>query len=327
MLLTSPSSGGDWLRWEAPPSCPDEVHVREAIIGRLGREPSEAKVSMRVDADDEGHALTLDMTVDEISHAYALRDADCHLLADAGALLVAVNVDALATSIQVSTPKPEEPPSPPTRVSATAEPEPPAEPEPELRSPTTTFSPQPVTDHDRGRRTSLEHVVLTLLGGAERGALPSTSFAPRLRMGLGWEHWRLEAAGTYFTPSVARTPDGAVRVMMGTADVRGCWRTGGAKVEAPMCGGLEVGGAFAEGLRDPARRTARGLWLAGALSAGLHWWFAPRMALVGRAELSVPAIRTAYDVRDPGAPVEVFTPGLVSGRIWLGLEAKIWRPQ
>lgn len=321
-LAVSSEPAPSWLRWDAPGSCPDLPYVERAVVERLGHPPAAASIAVRVEVVEDGYGLHLDLTDDGERRAYALRDGDCWALADAAALLAAVHIDVLAASELVLSPKPVpvvEPvvaaPAPPV------EPLPPPKPIPDAPQEAVARRPPPVPT------SSLDHVALAVLGGAEWGGLPSGTLGGRVRLGLLWPRWRVEVGGSYFAPRVARTADGAARVRMGFADARGCWRAGGARVEAPLCAGAEVGAGFAEGLQDPGRRNARGWWLAAALSAGVRGALTARLGLIARAELAVPAVRTAYDVRDPGEPVGVFTPGVVSGRLWLGLEAKIWSPR
>lgn len=316
----------DWLQWDAPASCPDAEFAKAATRRRLGREATnaDANVVATIERHGDEHQLELHVTREATLRTHRLSAQDCRTLAEATGLLVAVGIDPVATVDNL----PREPSATeaPTLSPGPELPEPAERVEPVAPQPAPPVVPpaDPAPARVRVDRPRVEHVLLAVLGGAELGALPGLTGGPRLRVGLGWERWRLELGGSYFAPRVARTTDGAARVQLGAADVRGCWRFGRGRVEAPMCGGLEVGASQAEGLREPGLRSATGLWLAPSVSGGAHGWVLPNLALVARAEVALSAVRTAYDVRDPGDPTTVFAPGLISGRLWLGLEVKLW---
>ncbi len=322
-LAVPPDTELDWLQWDAPASCPDEGFAKAATGRRLGREPtiSDANVVATIERDGDEHRLELRITREEASRTHRLTAGDCRTLAEATGLLVAVEIDPVATVHHMPSegPQTEAPPDPP----GPARPQRGQEVEPE---PASVMSPpsNPIPRRVEPDRRGVEHVMLAVLGGVEMGALPAVSGGPRLRLGVGWVRWRLELGGSYFAPRVARTTDGEARVQLGAADLRACWSPGRGRAEFPLCGGLEVGASQAEGLREPGRRSASGLWIAPGVSGGAHGWVLPNLAVVARAELALAAIRTSYDVRDPGDPTTVFAPRLVSGRLWLGLEVKLW---
>lgn len=322
--VAPPDLESDWLRWEAPASCPDAESAKAATRRRLGREATNADVNVVATIERQGdeHQLELSITREATLRTHRLTAQDCRTLAEATGLLVAVGIDPVATVHNI-----------PTEPSVTESPAVSPGPElPELPSAVETVDPElgsavvPSEEPAPARveRQGVQRVTLAVLGGLELGALPTLSGGPRLRLSLGWERWRLELAGSYFAPRVARTTDGAVRVQLGAADARACWRLRRGRIEAPLCGGVEVGASHAIGLREPGPRAATGLWLAPSGSGGAHAWVLPNLALVARAEVALAAVRTAYDVRDPGDPTTVFAPGLVSGRLWLGLEVNLW---
>jgi len=319
----------EWLQWDAVASCPDAEFAKRATELRLGREAtaSDATVVATIERHDDEHRLELQITRDATLDVHHLTSQDCRTLAEATGLLIAVSVDPVATAralppvslaaeLPVSLAGPELPE--PSLDAETAPAEPIRSPVP--RAPVQDTDSEPV-GFEPGR---VQDVRLGVSGGAELGALPGLSGGPRLQLGLGWERWRLELGGSLYVPRTARTENGAARVGLATADVQACWRLGGSDIEVPVCGGIEAGASFAQGLRDPGARSASGLWVAPRVSGGVHGWVLSNLALVARAEVAVSAVRTAYEVRDPGDPITVFAPGPVSGRLWLGLEVKIW---
>ena len=313
-----------WMQWHVPSGCPDAVSTQAAVERRLGRsvESSEATVNGSVVAEGPEYALTLEIFQIGEQQRYTLRSADCEALSEAASLLVAVSVDPLAP-VRRSPPQPAATPQAPVLRPVAPEPEPESvEPEPvlEARSPARPSEPTESTS------VGLEHVTLAAAGGGEWGALPTASWAARARLGLGWPSMRVELGATYETPRVEANDIGAARVRMAVGDLRGCWRFRRAELEAPLCGGVELGASFAQGLRDPGRRSARGWWLAGVASVGVVRWFAPRFGVLVRAEGAVAPVRTAYDVRGAGEPRKVFEPAPVSGRLWIGIEGKLWQP-
>ncbi len=321
--------GPAWLRWKAPAGCPDARYASDATERRLGREATSAEVTVvaTIEGHDGEHRLDLQITRDATLHRHVLRASDCRTLADATGLLVAASIDPIATvrntppDAPAAQPGIETPPAPVRERATNVRTEPdPLEPVSSVAAPVAARD----TDSPATGRGGVQQLTLALLGGGELGALPAITGGPRLRLGLGWERWSLELAGSYFAPRIARTSQSAVRVRLGVADVRACWRFRRPRLETPLCGGVEAGASYAQGLREPGPRSATGLWLAPSASGGVHGWVLSNLALVARAELAVSAVRTAYDVRDPGQPATVFAPGPVSGRLWIGLQGNLW---
>lgn len=326
LILAALGTLEPWLHWDAPPSCPDAAEVTARTESRLGHAIEADEFEVRgsiVEAEGGAWRLTLQTTRADSTDVRTIASDDCETLADAAALVVALSADPIAVSVGVldagvlNAP----PQLPVPQAAQTPEVPPPTrDPEPRRSGVIGSMPAEPA-----GAENGLQGPELTLAvgGGLELGALPGLSGGPTLSVSALWPRVRLEFGGWYEAPRTASAGTARVRVQMGSAFVRGCGRLGRKSIEVPLCGGLELGGVRGEGDRAPDARVAQGFWVAPVVSAGLHGWIRPRLALWGRAEASVPIRRTGFELRDPGDPVELFVPGAVSGRLWLGIEGKI----
>ncbi len=336
-----PGQAGSWLRWSAPTMCPDHDAVENATQRRLGRTVDLGEITVVATVDDrnsDGLQLTLDTTREGVTDTHSMTAHDCGALADAAALVIALTLDPVTTTRVAEAASaqsaPTQPPPTPPRVLAAGPPSPATTPRPPAPRRSGRPSPAPPgsaagaptsnpTPSTTGSPAPDPAILLAASGGLEFGALPGLSGGPRVTLTVGWARLRLEASGWYAAPRTAVADAGSVRVQMGAATVLSCARLGTAAVEVPICGGLEVGGTHARGSNAPDSRVARGLWLAPTMSSGGHGWVTPRLALLGRVEVAIPVRATAYDVREPAQPLELFRPRALSGRFWLGIEGKL----
>lgn len=321
--VSSATPSDDWLTWTAPGACPSDAYIRTATEERLGRTPTAKEITVTSEIADrgaDGLSLSLRTTRGAQSDTHELTAHDCLALADAAALIVALTVDAVAVAEHVATADVTEPLAP------AQAPQPQTDPPVVETTPGPTAPPPPRPPGTDRAPPSVLPVAFMLAagGGAELGALPSVSGGPSLWATLAWKNARLEVGGAYFAPRTATVDNASVRVQMGVAAARGCGRLRMPRVEVPLCAGMEIGGVRGNGAGAPDARPAGGLWLAPTASAGVHGWVLPRLAVFGRVEVAVPVASTAFDVRDPGDPVELFRPEPVSGRLWIGIEGKLW---
>src|SRR5690606_32506754 len=98
------------------------------------------------------------------------------------------------------------------------------------------------------------------------------SGGPELALAVLWPRLRVEIAGAWLAPRTERRDQARVRVQLGIATARACARLGTARIEAPVCGGIELGALRGDGRGAPAARTAHGTWVAPVLGAGVHGW-------------------------------------------------------
>ena len=319
-----------WLEWNAPDTCPTAEYLEEATEARLGRAPEPGEVAVQADIEDrgaDGLQLTLETTRQGQTDSHTMTAHDCMALADASALVVALSIDPVAVATNVRTAgEVAEQPEPPTLEQPSpilSGPEPELEPEPEPRpEPDVGASDRPTDDEPVDRRPT--ELLLAATGGIELGAHPGVTGGPNVALALAWRRLRLEVGGWFLAPRTTDRDGANVRVLSGAAAARGCGRLHLQRVEVPLCAGFEAGGTRGDGSGAPNPRDATGLWLAPIVASGVHAWVIPRLAIVGRIEVAVPIMRTAFEVRDPGDPVELFRPEPVSGRIWIGIEGKLW---
>jgi hypothetical protein len=129
--------------------------------------------------------------------------------------------------------------------------------------------------------------------------------------------------GAYWIPRTSAPIDGAsVRVQLGTAAVRGCGQLGRDRLEAPLCGGVQLGGMRGAGRGASAPRTTQGPWVALEAGVALSWRFAPRWALAGGFTAAVPLVEPVFELADM-PPVRLFAPASVVGHVWLGIELRL----
>ncbi|MEM9456363.1 MAG: hypothetical protein AAGF11_19430 [Myxococcota bacterium] len=316
-----PGPGPGELRWSAPSGCPTPDELRDGIERRLGREltPGEAQVDARVEPYQGGYRLTLRTTTGDLVDGRTLDADDCGALADATALIVALAVDPVAVAGALE-------------LWRAAEAQTEAQPAPILPGPTPARRSGPADRPAESEPTppakerGLAGGVLRLTGGVGLGAVPGATGALSLAGGLRWRRARLELEGGYWIPRRSEAIDGArVRVQLGTAGVRGCGVLSRDRLEAPLCGGVQLGGMRGAGEGTPDAQVAQGLWFALEAGVGLSWWFAPRWALAGGFSAAVPLVQPGFDL-DTDPPVRLFEPSSVAGRLWLGIELRLNSP-
>lgn len=311
----------DAVRWVAPVGCPSAPELRRGIERRLGRTlaPSEANVEAQVDPQAQGgYRLVLRTSAAGVVDERVLEADDCRALADATALVVALAIDPVAVVEAMEAFAPvDEIEAPPTET-------PPVAPAPARRDATTTeLGAAPGAGDEAPERSSRPGGLLRVGAGVGLGALPGVTGVPSLAAGLRWRRARLELEGSYWIPRVSDPVEGArVAVQLGTATVRGCGQLGRDRLEAPLCGGVQLGGMRGQGRGAPDARAAQGLWVALEASVGLSWWFRPRWALAGGFVAAVPVRQPAFELTDD-PPVRLFEPSAVVGRVWLGIELRL----
>lgn len=364
-LLAGPQ-GADAITWDSPPGCPDRASLQRTITRRLGRKLAPGELTLVghivADAETPRFRLRLELTVDGHTQVRTLTDDRCRPLADATALLVALTVAPVSkppptsptpptdSNSPIPPPDPTDatadpsdthnptPPADPTDAQpdpdATPDPPAPTDPHPPIAPPTTsdptppataptTPAPPPRTTATRRRPGAL----IRLHAGPELGAVPAITGALGLTAGLLWRRARLELQGTWLAPRTEVHGANSVQVSVLAVALHGCARPGRGPLEFPLCGGLEAGPARGQG-SGPGARTATSLWLAAVASAGLAWHLHPRLALALTAQMAVPMVYPHFEIRGPDTtePVPLFTPAPVTGRLLVGLEARLGDP-
>ncbi|MCH9681127.1 MAG: hypothetical protein K0V04_06830 [Deltaproteobacteria bacterium] len=311
------------VRWSAPSGCPSSEALSRGVERRLGRTLSSEEVTVEATVTTGGsgrYRLALRTEVDGVSDQRSLEADDCSALADATALIVALAVDPVAVADALGAwraPAPED--APPVAVGPTVAPN--ESPRRGTRRGGDDGAPAGPSD----QRAPVGGV-FRASPGVGLGATPGVTGAFALAGGLRWSRARIELEGGYWLPRPSTAIDGAsVRVQLGTVSARGCGQLGRDNIEAPLCGGLQVGGMRGDGNGAPNSRSAQGLWLALEAGVGLSWWFSPRWALAGGFVAAVPLVHPRFELAAE-TPQLLFEPASVAGRLWLGIEFRLNSP-
>jgi hypothetical protein len=313
-----------WLTAEVSgaAACIDPARLRpraEALLGP-GVSPPATFVELSV-REDPGATFTVQMRIEAEGERVerSLSGPDCATLGEAIALVIAVHVDPLSVATRLS-----------TREEAAAHAIPPvAEP------PQTSTSPEPVprettatppASHDRTpdrARMPRPRLALGVAAMAELGVLPRAAGSLQLDVGVLWPHASVEVAGLVSLGPRASAPndpavEGTFRLYAGA--LRGCGVLGRTRMEAALCGGLELGDLWARGDGLDAPATVHALWLAPTLGVRPRVVLHPRVALGGVIDLLVPLRRHRYGVADVGV-VHGVAP--IAARFGLALQVRL----
>jgi hypothetical protein len=306
------------LAWTAPAGCPDQAHVVAHVQELVGkRRPSQhpLKARGRLTTSNVGPRYRLELFIgsDERSTRTMSGD-DCSRLADAAALILALDIDPEALT---RVPEPE--PSPPLAVMPPA-PQPSPPPKPAVGAPASPPAPRPSLA-PRVRRDSVDAV----LGG--RAVLDSGSL-PRTTLGLGAaaEITRgplaldVSVVGykSQFTVDGPRNGVGGAYVALVAFAAHGCWGGAGRTVDWRGCVGGELGRESTRGVSIARPESSASLW--SAVSALLR-------ARVWPERVVSPALGVAlvHPVTAPKVGIQgfgtVFEPSALLVRFFLGIEA------
>lgn len=276
------------VRWVGSPACIDERDLVTQVVELAG--PPASPIELEATSVAQGWQVTVryDDTV------RVVEAADCAVLTEAVALIVAVRVDAIATASSVEPkrepapePLPDPPPGPPPPPDPVPAPAPAVEPEPEPPAPP--------------RKQAAPVRATALLGvGGDLGTLPRGGVALRADVGMRWRALEVDLGGlaTLGPPSPPRRGvESAFRLFGGLAQA--CWVLESGAVAAPLCARTEVGvlQASPRGLSSP--RDVNALWVAPGVRAGLaprRWRFAPE----GFVEVAAPLQQHSFEVGDTG---------------------------
>jgi hypothetical protein len=278
---------------------------------------------------DAGWSAGLEITVGGVRSSRRFAGRSCDEVAEAAAFVTAIIVDpgVLARSPGELVPMPE--PGPPT-LPAAPEPvaPPPAGPAPRDREPLTSpepASPSPLTSPEpiapptpTPRRVG---GLLRVTGGLE--ALGAPRVGPQVggALGLLGRAWRVELTGMYRAPTQQVDAAGVgARVRLWSVGARGCGVLRPGPLEVPMCLGVEVGQAIADGVGFAGARRAAIPWFSPVLGSALAWsprrWFAVWFGL----DLAIVAPGERFTASGLGV---VFESRPVSLRAALGLELRL----
>lgn len=300
-------------RWAAPSECPDKAALRERVdalvpglLDASALADAELQVEVEIQAGPDGYATRVWMLDDggETRREFVARD--CETAVDVSALILAVMLDPVATSVSVQTREPSEAEvsrEPEQEQELTAEPEPEPTVEPEPAPPVRETA--PIVEVERARMTS-ERVRLgfglRVSGGGGYGSIAAAQATLAGGFALRGDRWRVELGGLWSIPRTARLDGGTGGGRFDAWAVfgRACFAPQVGRrdrIELPACGGIELGSVRGRGLEElPVTSRASFLWVAPALGQGV--WFSPieRVGIGVELQLAVPLNRGSFAV-------------------------------
>lgn len=325
------SLGAVPLRWESVAGCPEAAAIERelgALVGE-GSRTDAAEVSGRLRVDRGAYVLHLEVARAGRSEARELRAHDCSVLARAGVLVAAVTLDALGTAAAVDAIAAAEPahvPEPavvPARAGLEGEPAPGRE-----GSRPGEAAPSPTSQSTPGRRPPPRRggVTLAASAGVSQGMTPGV--AGGIEGELRWRRGpvRLAVAGFHwFSRATELQPEVGVEAALSGGSLRGCVAFERARLEVPLCTGLDLAAMHGGGSGSRVvRRDVVDLWLGVFGGAGLVLWPTRRLALQARVEGVLAARRAAMFLVIDDAPRDVFRMAPVGLRLWVGPLVRLW---
>ncbi len=339
----APAPGGVEFVWDAPAQgCPQEPEV-VAELERLLEGPVDAPqrgrlaaiARIRREADGRWDLRLWTVTPDD-TRQRSMQGDDCHVLADAAALLAAMAIDPdvlartttseaaadTADRAQDFVDDPTDAPAAPAPAPDPETPEPEA-PEPETPRPNGPMV-EPTPEPEPGQPSRPWIIGVRTQVGVSFGDLPAVG--PIARLGLAWqrERLRLEVDGHYAFVRRARfsgSPELGADLRLAAGAIRGCGviEPARAPLEIPVCGGLEAGAMLGRGVGFITVSDGTVPWLALDLAPSLVWTARPWLALSLTVEPWVALVRGRMQVDDGTLLWRPFPVGI---RVFGGVEAR-----
>jgi hypothetical protein len=289
------------LRWSAPVECPDEAALRERVHelvpGLLDRrDVASSSVEAEILATAEGWSGTVVVRNSDGETRRTFAAADCEIVTDAAALMLAVALDPVGVVVGLSEPAASEPT--PAEPSA---PEPSVEPV-QRDEPVRPVAAEPVelpSALSRGSARPLDlDVGMRVLGGGGYGPTNTGYATIGGTLALIGPRWRAELGGLWAIPRIVRSDAGFGGSFDGWAVIgRGCFAPHVRRFELPSCGGVELGSVRGRGLEElPVSGRASFLWIALAVAQGL--WFSPieRVGIGLEIDVALPLNRGVFAI-------------------------------
>lgn len=278
-----------------------------------------ATVRVTSRADAPGYAAALVLERDGIRSTRELVGEACDVLADAVAVVVAIEGDgATAAGPDAALPEPTAPDA--------AVPEPAAP----RTSTTTTVAPPPASveasrDPSPGpSRRAWPRVAVRAAGGIDGRGAPGITGVLALGTGIRWPRWHLdlELAHAFARTRRLAAPvdDVGARVGLWSAALGGAFVPSRGRVGVPLSLRLELGDAVASGFGDASSRRAHALWLATRLGVGLRIELGARVTLGVDPSMALAWVRPRFAARIPEGDRTVARAARIGWRAVAGVE-------
>lgn len=297
------------IAWEAPEECPDVAHVRARIAEQLGGvEVEAARVRARVSAPDRsGAAWRLRIAIGDEGERQ-LEAQSCAALADAAVVMVAISLNASASTAGGSVPELPpvvEPAVGPVAVVEEPSPEPSLEPIAVPRE----AVPDPAASSSAPESTVGRWQPAAVIGLAVGGhgvGLPAPGALIGGRVGVRWGPLVVVLVGMHALRrerSVVDEVAASYQLTTGGLELGGvrALGRGGPAIEGFVCAEAEVGGLRAEGLRAVAPQVQWHPWVGVGGAVGAVWVARPWLAVGLRADLVAPLLGRQFVVGEASA--------------------------
>ncbi|MEM9458685.1 MAG: hypothetical protein AAGF11_31200 [Myxococcota bacterium] len=328
------------LRWTAPASCPDGSAVERETQRLLGGKPlllDEVTIDGRIEANPAGGwRLDLKVVTPQGTSSRRLDADECHTLAEAAALYVALALDpmamlaepAAAARVDAESAEPgidagvvsgsEAGSKAEPEAGSDAEPESEPEPEPERASRSAFGS----RSEPSGRSRVRPQWALRVQGSGGRWIHPRWGGGIGAGVSLGLPRVRVEAMAQYWFPRQFESEVLGVgtRTDLGFAELRACPRAIVRRVELLGCAGVDLGAATARGVGVMDERVARAVWFGAVVGPAVAWYPIERLGFWVELDLVGSLYRPRFAVDGLG---EVLRFGAVGGRLTLGVQVEL----
>ena len=310
-----PSAHEISVAWEAPTECPDGPALVAAIERLSGRaltiRPDAGQhIDGRIRATATGYALHLELTSPREHAARDLEAPDCVAVVDAASLVVVtrwLSTDTPEASSSSVPPPPAAASREPSATSTMDQPPVPAPPRPELRPvghPATVVDTSPSRAPRPATPITPPRLAFAALGGGAFGFTPRPTGSIAASLGLVFDHGRAEVQVQHaFATASDDVSPGRVRAATTRIAALGCYTPTAARLDFPLCTGLELGVAVGRGEGElAASSVGRQTWVGLPVQAGLGWAPVPRFAVRATGGISIGLRRPGFHLAAPEGP-------------------------
>lgn len=313
------------VHWTAPAECPTERAVRQWVENALGQPiETEREQALSLSAQvtrtpDDRYVLVLSTSSRSGTGRRQLSDRQCHKLAAAAALVMALSIDparteklarernvAAETGESTSEPKADPRQTPRAALPAAAD-----------------DRPAKVPTGGEISRVPTPFVMVRTLVGA--GILPKVHAGASLGIGLRLGHdFELRAVGQGWLPRSAPVGEtgGTIRMSLWSIGLDACWRPTQRSVWPYACVGEAIGRMQGLGTGLEQAHTERATWAATLGELGVSYRLGAGLNALGSVVGGISNLRPRFGVLDSGTSNLIFQPSLVFLYLTLGVAAE-----